>query len=77
MVKKIKPKKEKKVKARFRSINVPEEIWAHFVDFLWAGVMNVNPDTTTPQCVEYIQGTVMDAIDKGTVKIEDGKIKLK
>ena len=77
MVKKIKQKGEKKVRAKFRSINVPVDVWAYFVDFLWAGVMNVNPDSTTPECVSYIQNTVMEAIEKGTVKVENGKIKLK
>lgn len=77
MVRKIKQKGEKKVKAKFRSINVPVETWAYFVDFLWAGAMNVNPDTTTPECIQYVQQIVMNAIDKGTVEIENGKIKLK
>ena len=75
--KKIKATQVNRHRARFHPVNIPVELWPNFVDFLWGAITNVNPNTISPHCVNFIQQTVYQAIGSGSVKIENDKIKLK
>ena len=59
---KIKERKANQHQAKFRPLNVPVELWPNFIDFLWGGVMNVNPKTVNPKCITFVREVVYEAI---------------
>jgi len=73
----LKKKKPNQHKPKFKSINIPLELWGSYVDFLWGSILNTVPDTIHPKCVDFIKNQVMRAIDEGSVQIENNKIKVK
>lgn len=74
---KIKPKKSNKHEAKFRSINIPVDLWPSYIDFLWGSVLNVTPGTLDKDCINLIKSQVFKAMEEGTVSIgENNKIKV-
>ena len=74
---KIKEKKPNRHKAKFRSINIPVNLWSSYIDFLWGSVLNVTPGTLNNECISFIKSQVFRAMEEGTVKIKDNKIIVK
>ena len=73
----IKDKKANQHKAKFKNLNIPIELWASYVDFLWGSILNTDPETLNPSCAALVKNQVMKAIDEGSVKVENNKIKVK
>jgi hypothetical protein len=60
--------------SKIHKVEIPEELWAGFVDIVYAAILHITPTEENEGCLLYLQNIVEGAIEDGTVLVVDGKI---
>lgn len=57
-----------------KRIKIPKNIWASFIDVLYAAALHIDPSSVDPECMGFIQYIVREALSSGDLIVVDGKI---
>ncbi len=57
-----------------KTIEIPDKIWAEFINVLYSAVLHIDPKTANDNCMKHIQYIITKALQEESVLKVNGKI---